>query len=91
MERQAATGDCLEVISGSPRDLQPVFATMLENAVRICDANPGNIYRWDGGRCILASHNTPPAFAEVVGVLRIVLIRYSHRPYGGQQNGGSYQ
>ena len=28
--------------------LQPVFAAMLDNAARICDANFGNIFRWDG-------------------------------------------
>ena len=65
LERQAATSEVLEVISGSPGDLQPVLAAMLENAVRICDAKFGNIYRWDGDALhILASHNTPPAFAE---------------------------
>jgi class 3 adenylate cyclase len=38
---------------------------MLENAVRICDATFGNIYRWDGEALhIVATHNTPPAFAE---------------------------
>ena len=64
-ERQAATSEVLEVISGSPGDLQPVFASMLENAVRICDAKFGNIYRWDGEALhIVATHNTPPAFAE---------------------------
>ena len=65
LEQQAATSEVLEVISGSPGDLEPVFATMLENAVRICDATLGNIYRWDGEALhLLASHNTPPAFAE---------------------------
>ena len=64
-ERQAATSEVLEVISGSPGDLQPVFASMLENAVRICDAKFGNIYRWDGEALhIVATHKTPPAFAE---------------------------
>ena len=38
---------------------------MLENAVRICDAKFGNIYRWDGEHFhLLAAFNTPPAFAE---------------------------
>ena len=65
LEQQTATSEVLQVISGSPGDLQPVFQTMLENAVRICNATFGNIYRWDGEALyLLAAHNTPPAFAE---------------------------
>jgi GAF domain-containing protein len=65
LEQQTATSEVLQVISSSPGDLQPVFATMLEKAVRICDANFGNIYRWDGEVLhLLASHNTPPALAD---------------------------
>jgi class 3 adenylate cyclase len=38
---------------------------MLEKAVRICDAKFGNIHRWDNeGARLIATHNTPPAFAE---------------------------
>jgi hypothetical protein len=38
---------------------------MLANAVRICEAKFGNIYRWDGDALhLIATHNTPPAFAE---------------------------
>jgi two-component system, NtrC family, sensor kinase len=65
LDQQTATSEVLQVISSSPGDVQPVFATMLENAVRICDATFGNIYRWDGEALhLLAAHNTPPAFAE---------------------------
>jgi adenylate cyclase len=65
LEQQTATSEVLKIISGSPGDLEPVFATMLENAVRICDAKFGNIHRWDGEAMhIVAAHNTPPAFVE---------------------------
>ena len=65
LEQQTATSEVLQVISGSPSDLQPVFATMLEKAVRICDATFGNVYRWDGEALhLVATRNTPPAFAE---------------------------
>ncbi|HXD13225.1 MAG TPA: GAF domain-containing protein, partial [Xanthobacteraceae bacterium] len=64
LEQQTATSEVLRVISSSPGDLAPVFASMLENAVRICDAKFGNIYRWDGTALhLLAAHNTPPALA----------------------------
>jgi class 3 adenylate cyclase len=65
LEQQTATSDVLQVISRSPGDLEPVFATILERAVRICDADFGNIYRWRGDALHLAAtHNTPAAFAE---------------------------
>jgi two-component system, NtrC family, sensor kinase len=65
LEQQTATSEVLQVISSSPGELEPVFGTMLENAVRICDAKFGNIYRWDGDALhLVATHNTPPAFAE---------------------------
>ena len=65
LEQQTATSEVLRVISSSPGDLQPVFQAMLENAVRICDAKFGNIYRWEGDALhLVASHNTPPAFVQ---------------------------
>jgi two-component system, NtrC family, sensor kinase len=65
LEQQTATSEVLQIISSSPSDLQPVFAAMLEKAVRICDSKFGNIYRWDGEALHLATtHNAPPAYAE---------------------------
>jgi GAF domain-containing protein len=75
LEQQTATSEVLQVISSSPGDLQPVFATMLEKAVRLCDATFGNIYRWDGELSnLIASHNTPPALIEARRRSRILFL-----------------
>ena len=82
---------CSRVISSSPGDLEPVFATMLENAVRICDAKFGNIYRWDGDALhLVAAHNTPPAFAEASQAFTISSqSENSSRSPDSDQNGSS--
>src|SRR5262249_45851194 len=48
LRRQTATSEVLEVISSSPGDLEPVFQAMLENAVSICDATFGVMFRHEG-------------------------------------------
>jgi hypothetical protein len=66
LEQQTATSEVLQVISSPPGDLQPVFATMLANMVRVCDATLGSVYRFEGDAFrFIAQNNTLPAHAEL--------------------------
>jgi signal transduction histidine kinase len=65
MEQQTATSDVLKVISSSPGELEPVFETVLRNAVRICGATFGNL--WLRERDIVriaATHGAPTAWSD---------------------------
>ena len=65
LERQTATSDVLQVISTSPGELQPVFNTMLENALRICEAKFGILFRIDDEVTYpVAMLNLPPALDQ---------------------------
>jgi GAF domain-containing protein len=83
LEQQTATSDVLRVISSSPGDLQPVFEAMLENAVRICDAKFGGIYRIEGDtvRLVSTHSDVPAAYA---GARRFAPFRPSTKHYFGR-------
>src|SRR5262245_29714649 len=55
-EQQAATAEILRVISSSPAAIQPVFDTIVERAVRLCNARLGALLRFDGQMIHLAAH-----------------------------------
>src|ERR1035437_783876 len=65
LEQQTATSEVLRVISSSPGELGPVFEAMLANAVRICEANFGVLFRFNGDASEAAAmFGVPPAFSE---------------------------
>ena len=66
LEQQTATSQVLQVISSSPGELEAVFNSILDNAVRICGARFGNLALFDGTNMrVTAMHNAPPEFEKV--------------------------
>jgi GAF domain-containing protein/anti-sigma regulatory factor (Ser/Thr protein kinase) len=65
LEQQTATSEVLSVISSSPGRLEPVFQSMLDNAVRICEAKFGFMNRYDSDIWrIIAIHGAIPAYTD---------------------------
>jgi two-component system, NtrC family, sensor kinase len=64
--RETANSEILRLISKSPGDLKLVFRTILENAVRICDAKFGILSSYEGDSVfrVVAMYNLPSAYAQ---------------------------
>ena len=63
--RETANAEILRLISKSPGDLELVFRSILENATRICNANFGTLFRFDGENFRpVAQFNTPAALLD---------------------------
>ncbi|MFZ0236351.1 MAG: hypothetical protein WAL37_03120, partial [Xanthobacteraceae bacterium] len=61
-EQQKATAEILRVIRTSPADVQPVFETIVRNAVSLCGSLYANVFRFDGELLhLVASHNVAPS------------------------------
>lgn len=65
-EQQQATAQILQLIKNTSGDLQPVFGSILESAVRLCDGHNGVINRWDGEALhLIAAHEMPAPYVEL--------------------------
>jgi two-component system NtrC family sensor kinase len=66
LQQQTATAEVLKTISRTAFDLKRVLETLLANAVRICGAKHGMIYRYDGECCrAAAAYDAPPGSLEL--------------------------
>jgi two-component system, NtrC family, sensor kinase len=80
-EQQTATSEVLGIISSSPGELERVFQTMLANAVRICEAKFGMLFRYDGGAFhAAASLGVPPPYADYLRGRAHVVSEHPHNP-----------
>jgi two-component system, NtrC family, sensor kinase len=70
LDTQTATSDILRVISRSQTNVQPVFDTIVANAVRLCRAHIGAVFQFDGELLhLVAHHNFTPEMQAALGRL----------------------
>jgi adenylate cyclase len=63
--RETANSEILRLISKLPGDPELIFRTILEHVIRICSANFGTLFRFDGENLYPAAQfNTPAALLE---------------------------
>ncbi len=67
VEHQAATSDVIEVMGRSTFELEPVFETVVQHAVRLCAADSGQVWQLEGDLYRLAcSASTSPEYRRLL-------------------------
>ena len=86
LEQQKATAEILRVIRTSPADVQPVFETIVRNAVSLCGSVYAHVFRFDGELLhLVASHNVAPSpWRHYADYLKA---KYPMRPDSSQVSG----
>jgi signal transduction histidine kinase len=56
LEQQTATSEILRAISASPTDTRPVFDTIAQHAVRVCDGRHCAVFQFDGTLIHFVAH-----------------------------------
>jgi signal transduction histidine kinase len=84
LEQQTATSQILQVTSSSPTDIAPVFDSILENTIRLCEGSTAVLWRHDGERLRLAGHrNMTPEAVAYLGQNPLPLGSYNPTPQAG--------
>ena len=79
----------LRVISSSLAIHSRCLQAMLKNAVRLCEAKFGNIYRWDGDALhLVATQNAPSLSPRHARRSPFGQVRNPYRAHDCEQNGG---
>jgi two-component system, NtrC family, sensor kinase len=82
LEQQRATAEILRVIRTSPTEVQPVFETIVRNAVSLCGSLFANVFRFDNELLHWgASHNVGPSHEDLLKA------KYPMRPDSSQVAG----
>ncbi|MGD8406511.1 MAG: GAF domain-containing protein, partial [Anaerolineales bacterium] len=58
LEQQTATSEILQVIAGSPTDVQPVFDAIIERAVMVCGGDRGIAFRLRDDKIYIAAQKS---------------------------------